>query len=974
MFLSLKKLMNYTLFFICIIHLNAQYTTSDFGPTSLITDGLNAPGRMAIDTNDDIYAIDAIQKNIVKYDAQGNYLGMIDIELSPLSVAINHKDQLYVGDQTTGDIYTINSNGSKTKFYSGLSFPASMVFGLNNILYVVDSQQKKVIGLDVSGNVVKDFTYSTFTFPTGIAFDKHNNHIIVSEHGGVGNDVQTCGGGSMSWGTTGPLTTIYIFDIEGNLVNNFGCFGTKDGLFQRIQGVTVGTCGNIYAVDPYLGRVSVFDDNGNYITKFGQQGDGPGEFNLPMDIVFSSDNRAFISSMNKGEIDVFSITQTLPSSTITSPDEIICAAETKDISVALTGAAPWTFTYTIDGLSPTEITTNETPYQILASEEGLYEITALIDGDNNIGTCFTGSTYVEVSNVPPTATIVSEDFSKCSGDTNDIAIQFTGIAPWTFTFTVNGLNPTEITTIEGEYNLEVQESGLYEITSLTDAGCSGSITLINATVTVHPLPTASITNGNDRILIKPGESTDLNIAFTGTAPWTFVYVRDEQNPISITTSSNLYVLSVSEAGTYEVIEIQDAYCMSDISDGYPELVIDDTPEPAIATIESFTNFICQGSTTTIPIQLSGTAPWTFSYTLDGLNPIEITTANNTHLLSVSTPGLYELSDVSDANNTSGIVSGSAIITEYPNPIVDLPENLMLCEGSSVQLDPGNFESYLWSDGSTNSTFEVNTSGNYTVTVSDSNGCSTTASVDVLVNSLPIIDLGPDIDICEGDPAHILDAGIFDTYLWSDGSTNRTLEVSASGVHTVTVTDYLGCSNTASVSVEVHLLPSANFFYDGNKLEVQFISDATNTDTHYWEFGDGTSSIDENPLHFYSKKGTYTVTYFTSNEYCGIAQKSVDVIVGNSEGSNIVAIYPNPSTGAFTLKITPTVPITTDISIFINSLSGQLIYSEVFNPNFATSYDGSIYKYINLVNFTKGIYFINVNAGNFAEQEKLILKD
>ena len=112
----------------------------------------------------------------------------------------------------------------------------------------------------------------------------------------------------MSWGTTGPLTTIYIFDLDGGLINNFGCFGTDDSEFQRIQGITVGACGNIYAVDPFLGRINVFDDNGNYITKFGTHGDGVGEFNLPMDIIFTSDNRAFVSSMNKGAIDVFSIT------------------------------------------------------------------------------------------------------------------------------------------------------------------------------------------------------------------------------------------------------------------------------------------------------------------------------------------------------------------------------------------------------------------------------------------------------------------------------------------------------------------------------------------------------------------------------------------------------------------------------------------------------------------------------------------
>ena len=905
MLLSPKKLMCYALFLISIAHLNAQYATSDFGPTNLISDGLNAPGRMAIDNNDDIYVTDAIQKNIVKYDAQGNYLGTIDTELIPLSVAINNRDQLYVGDQTTGTIYTIDANGSKTKFYSGLSFPASMVFGLNNILYVVDSQQKKVIGLDVSGNVVKDFTYSTFTFPTGIAFDKQNNHIIVSEHGGVGEDVQTCGGGSMSWGTTGPLTTIYIFDAEGSLINNFGCFGTKDGLFQRIQGITVGTCGNIYAVDPYLGRVSVFDDNGNYITKFGLQGDGPGEFNLPMDIVFSSDNRAFISSMNKGEIDVFSITQTLPSSTITSTDEIIYTGTTTDIAVAFTGVAPWTFTYTLDDSNPIQITTNETPFSFPVGVEGLYKIDALTDGNGDIGTCFTGSTLVTVSTEAPTATLNTTELVKCSDDPIGIELQFTGIAPWTFTYTIDGSNPTVITTNHNQYDLSAEQSGIYEFLNLSDDAYSGTEIIGSVMVTVNPLPSATYTSDDDGLFINPGESVDISISFTGTAPYTFTYYKDSNKTevISITTSDNPYMFTVSDEDTYQISSISDLNCSNNEWQDYFDIVYYDVVPPT-ATIVTSDFHLCPGETANLSIDFTGVSPWTFSYTIDGINPETISTSDNPYLLSSSLPGVYELSAVSD-QNTTGTFSGAANVILLEQPIVNLPE---------------------------------------------------------------------DIYICEGDPSHILDAGIFDTYLWSDGSTNRTLEVSAAGVYTVTVTNSLGCSNTASVSVEVHPLPAANFFYDGNRLEVQFISDASNTDTHYWEFGDGTSSIDENPLHYYRKKGTYTVTYFTSNEYCGIAQKSVDLVVGSSEDSNIVAIYPNPSTGTFTLKITPTVPITTDISIYINSLSGQLIYSEVFDPNFATSYDGSIYRYINLVNFTKGIYFINVNAGNFTEQEKLILKD
>ena len=382
----------------CFVQLNAQNTT-DYIPTGLISNDINAPGRMAVDTDDNVYVTDAIQNNIVKYDIQGNYLTTITTDFNPISIAINKNDRLFAGDKETGNIYKVSQNGKKSLFYSGLTLPNSMVFGLD-ILYITDSEQKKVIGLDVSGNVVTDFTHNTFTFPTGIAFDKQNNHLIVSEHGGVGEDVQTCGGGSLSWGTTGPLTTIYIFDLAGGLINNFGCFGTNDGLFQRIQGITVGACGNIYAADPYLGRVNVFDPTGNYITKFGTQGDNLGNFNLPVDIVFTSDNRAFVSSMNKGAIDVFAITQTLPTATITSTDQTVCSLSDALIEVQLSGTAPWTFNYTIDGQIQTEITTSSNPYTISTPVTGLYEVSDLTDDTGTLGTCLTGAAYIRES-IPP---------------------------------------------------------------------------------------------------------------------------------------------------------------------------------------------------------------------------------------------------------------------------------------------------------------------------------------------------------------------------------------------------------------------------------------------------------------------------------------------------------------------------------------------------------------------------------------------
>jgi len=172
-----KLIMICTLFLIGINHLNAQYTTDSYSSTSLISEDLKAPGKMAVDSDDNIYAIDAIQKSIVKYDSQGIYLTTIITDFNPTTIAINDAGLLFVGDKETGNIYIVSENGTKTLFYTGDDAPNAMVFGLN-ILYVTYSQQKKVVGIDISGTIVTDFTYEKFVYLTGIAFDPNNNYFI----------------------------------------------------------------------------------------------------------------------------------------------------------------------------------------------------------------------------------------------------------------------------------------------------------------------------------------------------------------------------------------------------------------------------------------------------------------------------------------------------------------------------------------------------------------------------------------------------------------------------------------------------------------------------------------------------------------------------------------------------------------------------------------------------------------------------
>ena len=79
-------------------------------------------------------------------------------------------------------------------------------------------------------------------------------------------------------------------------------------------------------------------------------------------------------------------------------------------------------------------------------------------------------------------------------------------------------------------------------------------------------------------------------------------------------------------------------------------------------------------------------------------------------------------------------------------------------------------------------------------VTDVNGCSRTHNplpVELDVNNLKI-NLGPDLSICPGQSV-TLDAGVFNSYLWQDGSSKQTLTLNKAGQYFVTVTDSRGCA-------------------------------------------------------------------------------------------------------------------------------------------------------------------------------------
>ncbi len=205
-------------------------------------------------------------------------------------------------------------------------------------------------------------------------------------------------------------------------------------------------------------------------------------------------------------------------------------------------------------------------------------------------------------------------------------------------------------------------------------------------------------------------------------------------------------------------------------------------------------------------------------------------------------------------------------------------------------------SYLWDfgDGTTSTaatpTHTYPVQGTYTVslTITTSTGCTETLTIPgaVRVGSLPVADFSAaPTTQCAHQTIQFTDLSVpADQWLWNfgDGSGTSTLQnpvytYTVPGIYSVTlIATNNGCPDTAIRSNYITVLPpSAAFSFAANcanRTEFQF-TDLSTTDpalpplSWLWDFGDGTTSTLQNPLHVFPSLGVYSVTLTVTNGGC-----------------------------------------------------------------------------------------------------------
>ncbi len=258
------------------------------------------------------------------------------------------------------------------------------------------------------------------------------------------------------------------------------------------------------------------------------------------------------------------------------------------------------------------------------------------------------------------------------------------------------------------------------------------------------------------------------------------------------------------------------------------------------------------------------------------------------------PGVYGLT-VTDANGCS--MTSSATIFEPPALALIIQKADVICvndtNGSATANVSGGVSpyTYQWAGGQTSAQISGLSTGTYSVTVTDANGCTTSGSVQIVSTTTLAVSAVPTPASCFSANNGSVQANVTGgaapfTYTWSNGSSAALNGSLTAGTYTVTVTDANGCTVTASATVtsppqltcSSQVVSSVTTFNGSNGSVSASAAGGAGNFTFNWSNGSTLSTVSN------LSPGAYTVTVTDGN---GCTCTSVVTLINPSKIGNFV---------------------------------------------------------------------------------------
>ncbi len=562
----------------------------------------------------------------------------------------------------------------------------------------------------------------------------------------------------------------------------------------------------------------------------------------------------------------------------------------KDGTVTLTTVFPGTAPYRVSW-SGNEITGALLPLTINNLAPGNYCFTVTDANGCTATACARVETALDVTLTAKTPVLVN-----CGGVDLEIDINgFKGTLPYKITWdgpgSFDGMQ-SGVTTLP--FVLKNVPSGTYHVTITDATGCSGTETL-DVKAGNEPMIIAAV--GTQVSCGLDDGMITLTMLSPGTAPYTITWTGGTAVP----NATFPFKFNDLKPGEY-CFTVTDANGCTATACATVKFALD-----VKLTVIEGTQLCGGGSLIVDVIGFQGMAP----YKIELQGPTSGTKLNVPSLpdtIQGLQPGKYTVI-LTDKNGCSGLAM--ATIKGDTMMQVSLAPTDLLCTGNgkdgkiTVAISNPKTAPYAigWNTGSISGVntnqfpftiieLEANT---YTVTVTDANGCSSTASTTIKggpvdITLLPTSDVKACIDSTIQLKINNLDPKDLLIFEWTANSTNITItpsngdspivKATEPGTYIITLTtkNQFNCIDVKTINVtfdSVQNIDPTLVVNPCNGLLVKFENNSGKNGT--WTFGDGKSSTEPSPTHLYEKAGNYTVTFAAAEDCVKKFSKEIKVI-------------------------------------------------------------------------------------------------
>jgi PKD repeat protein len=645
------------------------------------------------------------------------------------------------------------------------------------------------------------------------------------------------------------------------------------------------------------------------------------------------------------ESDLYSPGTNAPIADFTASNRNVCPGSTV-VFTDLSSYTPTSWSWTFGGGGTPNTSTAQNP-SIVFNTPGVYTVTLIATNANGSDT-ETKTSYITVSS--PIALPLVEGFQNATfAPTGWSIVDINANGTWARTTAAGGFGTSTACAWFDNYAIDEAgsrdrlETPKYDFSGYSSATMTFDVAYAryNATYSDSLAVLVSLDCGQTftQVYLKGGTTlstrADLTTAFTPTAT---EWRTESVNMTPYVGNPNVLVV-FQNRGRYGNNIYLDNVNITGVS----------TPSLPVADFTGTPTTLCAGQTVTFN-NISTGSPTSYAWTFTGGTPATSTATNPT--VTYNTAGTYTVTLVATNGSGNDTETKTNYIIVNALPTATAGSNSPLCVGATLNLTTPTVAgaTYSWTGPSaftstqqnpTRSGLTLAMAGTYTVTVT-ANGCTSTSSVNVVINASPTSTASSNSPVCTGNSLNLATPTVAGaTYSWtgpnsftstSQNPTITGVTTAATGSYSVTVTAG-GCSATSSTSVVINTTPTATAGSNSPLCAGQTLNLTTPTvagATYAWSGPGGYTSTSQNPTRTNVTTvmaGSYTVTV-TANGCT--ATSSVTVVIGNaptaSAGSN------SPVCSGNTINLT-----TTTITGATYSWTGPNGFtSSLQNPTIASS--------------------------------------